>query len=210
MCSSDLRYLFERPDGLEFEPGQATELTLKKEGWTDEGRPFTFTSLPDENALEFVIKSYPDHDGVTEQLSRLEPGDRVEIAEPFGAIRDHGPGVFIAAGAGITPFIPILEKHAETGKMDCTLIFTNSTEKDIILRKKWERMDGLTTVFTVTDQEGAQVEEEKVDKAFLQKHLSRFDRTFYLCGPQEFVNDVRDALKELGADGDKIITEEGW
>ena len=94
--------------------------------------------------------------------------------------------------------------------MDCTLIFTNSTEKDIILRKKWERMDGLTTVFTVTDQEGAQVEEEKVDKAFLQKHLSRFDRTFYLCGPQEFVNDVRDALKELGADGDKIITEEGW
>ncbi|KIN74199.1 FAD-binding oxidoreductase [Sulfitobacter guttiformis] len=206
------RYVFNKPDGLDFEAGQATELTLMKDGWRDEPRPFTFTSLPDESTLEFVIKSYPDHDGVTEQLAKLETGDTVEIVDPFGAISDHGPGVFIAAGAGITPFIPILEKHAKSGKMDCTLIFTNATEADVILREKWEKMDGLTTIFTVTDGENVDtdVEEEKVDKTFLKKHLTRFDRTFYLCGPEGFVNDVREALKALGADADKIVTEEGW
>jgi ferredoxin-NADP reductase len=185
-------------------------MTLLKDGWRDEGRPFTFTSLPDEDALEFVIKSYPDHDGVTEQLAKLEAGDTVEIVEPFGAISDHGPGVFIAAGAGITPFIPILEKHDSSGKMDCTLIFTNETPADIILRDKWEKMEGLKTIFTVTDGSADGLLSEKVDKAFLKKHLNRFDQTFYLCGPQGFVDDVRDALKDLGADQDKIITEEGW
>ncbi|MEP3673965.1 FAD-binding oxidoreductase [Sulfitobacter sp.] len=204
------RYVFDRPANLDFEPGQATELTLLKDGWRDEARPFTFTSMPDEDALEFVIKSYPDHDGVTEQLAMLEPGEKVQIDAPFGAITDHGPGVFIAAGAGITPFIPILEKHDAKGCMDCTLIFTNASEADIILRDKWEKMQGLKTVFTVTDQSGTDVEEEKVDKAFLSAHLSRFDQTFYLCGPEGFVNDVRDALTDLGADADKIITEDGW
>lgn len=204
------RYVFEKPANLDFKPGQATELTLLKDGWRDEGRPFTFTSLPADGALEFVIKSYPERDGVTKELAKMEPGDKVEIEPAFGAISDHGPGVFIAAGAGITPFIPILEKHDAEGHMDCTLIFTNETEKDIILRKKWEKMDGLTTVFTVTDQDGADVEERMVDKAFLKEHLTRFDQTFYICGPEAFVSDVRDALKELGADADKIITEEGW
>jgi len=204
------RYVFDRPANLDFEPGQATELTLLKDGWRDEARPFTFTSMPDEDALEFVIKSYPDHDGVTEQLAMLEPGEKVQIDAPFGAITDHGPGVFIAAGAGITPFIPILDKHDAKGCMDCTLIFTNASEADIILRDKWEKMQGLKTVFTVTDQSGTDVEEEKVDQAFLSTHLSSFDQTFYLCGPEGFVNDVRDALTDLGADADKIITEDGW
>ena len=144
------RYVFTKPEGIAFKPGQATEMTLMKDGWRDEGRPFTFTSLPDEDALEFVIKSYPDHDGVTEQLAKLVPGDTVEIVEPFGAITDHGPGVFIAAGAGITPFVSILDKHAAKGAMDCTLIFTNATEADIILREKWEKMDGLKTVSRMT------------------------------------------------------------
>jgi len=203
-------YVFNKPEGLEYKPGQATEMTLLKDGWRDEPRPFTFVSQSESSTLDFVIKSYPDHDGVTEQLAKLEPGDKVEIVAPFGAITDHGPGVFIAAGAGITPFIPILEKHNAAGNMDCTLIFSNETEKDIILRETWEEMEGLKTIFTVTDDKDADVHKERVDKAFLKKNLTRFDQTFYICGPEGFVNDVRDALKGLGADADKIVTEDGW
>ncbi len=204
------RYVFDKPAQLDFKPGQATELALMKDGWRDEGRKFTFTSLPDEDALEFVIKSYPEHDGVTEQMAKMEPGDKVSIDAPVGAITDHGPGTFIAAGAGITPFIPILEKHEAEGHMDCTLIFTNKTPKDIILREKWEAMKGLKTIFSVTDEPGEGAEHAKVDKAFLQKHIGQFGGTFYICGPGGFVDDIRAALKELGAEADKIITEDGW
>jgi len=204
------RYVFDRPEGLTFAPGQATEMSLTKDGWRDEGRKFTFTSLPQDDRLEFVIKSYPDHNGMTEQLGSIVPGDTVKIGAPAGAISDHGPGVFIAAGAGITPFIPILARHDAAGKMDCTLIFSNKTPADIILRERWEQMEGLKTIFTVTDEQAPDLPNARIDKDFLQDHLDSFDQTFYVCGPPEFVEDVRSALRERGADADKIITEDGW
>lgn len=204
-------YVFERPEGMDFTPGQATELTLDKDGWRDEGRPFTFTSQPEDADLEFVIKSYPDHDGVTEQLPDLNPGDEVELADPFGAISDQGPGTFIAAGAGITPFISILRRRAKDGKLDGSrLIYSNKTEKDIILRQEWEDMQGLSVVFTVTDQPDASVLTRRIDKDLLTEQISDLSQHFYLCGPPEFVDDVRSALKEMSVDEDKIITEEGW
>ena len=93
-------------------------VALDKDGWRDEQRPFTFTGLPDADRLEFVIKSYPSHDGVTEQIADLKPGDSVLIEDPWGAIEDKGPGTFIAGGAGITPFIAILRaRHAREGSL---------------------------------------------------------------------------------------------
>ncbi len=36
------------------------------------------------------------------------------------------------------------------------------------------------------------------------------ERDFYLCGPKPLVNDVRDALKQIGVREDNIVTENGW
>ncbi len=205
------RYIFSKPQGLSFEPGQATELAINADEWRDEGRPFTFTSQPDDIDLEFTIKSYPDHDGVTEQLPKLSPGATVTMEEPFGAISDQGKGVFLAAGAGITPFIPILRARARADDIDgCSLIFSNKTEEDIIMRGEWEAMLGLRHIFVLTDQDSEMLETGKIDKAFLANHVKDFDQKFYLCGPGGFVDDMRDALLELGAQKSDIITEEGW
>ncbi len=55
-------FTIEKPDGYDFEPGQATEVAIDKDGWREEKRPFTFTSLPEDDELEFTIKIYPEHD----------------------------------------------------------------------------------------------------------------------------------------------------
>ncbi|KIN65515.1 FAD/NAD(P)-binding oxidoreductase [Sulfitobacter noctilucae] len=205
------RYIFSKPQGTSFAPGQATELAINADGWRDKGRPFTFTSQPDDIDLEFTIKSYPDHDGVTEQLPKLSPGSTVTMEEPFGAIEDKGPGVFLAAGAGITPFIPILRARARANKIDgCTLIFSNKAEDDIILRGEWEAMLGLSEVFVLTDQESDSLATGQIDKEFLAGTIKSFSQKFYLCGPGEFVDAMRDALTDLGAAKSDIITEEGW
>ncbi|HEY8970922.1 MAG TPA: flavodoxin reductase, partial [Puia sp.] len=67
-------YQIEKPHGYRFEPGQATEISINKDRWKEERRPFTFTSLNEWPYLEFTIKSYHDHDGVTHELSKLVPG----------------------------------------------------------------------------------------------------------------------------------------
>ena len=205
------RYIFSRPEGFTFEPGQAAELKLDRDGWRDEGRKFTFTSFPDAEELEFVIKAYPDHDGVTERMARLEPGAQMLFDGPYGAISDQGAGTFIAAGAGVTPFIPILKIREASGDLDgVALFFTNKTAADIILREKWETMQGLRTEFTVTDEDADGVHHGKIDQDFLKRQIDDFSQKFYICGPQEFVDDIRDHLRVLGAQENDVVTEEGW
>ncbi|KNG94175.1 flavodoxin reductase [Pseudaestuariivita atlantica] len=204
--------VFDRPDGFDFTPGQATELALDREGWRDKGRPFTFTSLPEDETLEFVIKSYPDHDGVTEQIAKLQAGDTVLIGDAWGAIEDKGPGLFVAGGAGVTPFIAILKARLkrEGTLQGSTLLFSNKTERDIILRDTFEHMDGLKTVFTVTDEEtpGIGVQTGFIDKEMLANHGAGTGGHVYICGPEKMVSDMAEAAKTAGAPEDRIVHED--
>ncbi len=111
------RFKMDKPEGFEFIPGQATEVAIDKPDWRDEKRPFTFTSLNGEPDLEFVIKIYDDHNGVTHKLDTLNIGDQLIIDDPWGTIQYKGPGVFLAGGAGVTPFIAILRRLAREEKM---------------------------------------------------------------------------------------------
>ncbi|WP_028793217.1 FAD-binding oxidoreductase [Thalassobaculum salexigens] len=204
-----VRLTVEKPDGYDYKPGQATDVALDRDDWRDEQRPFTFTSLTDADHLEFTIKVYPDHDGVTEQIGKLKKGDRLLIDEPWGAIQYKGPGVFVAGGAGVTPFIAILRDLQRKGALSGqTLIFSNSTERDIILRDEFEAMDGLDCLFTVTDQDDSPLARGLVDREFLKTHVADFSQDFYVCGPPEMIDAVTEDLKALGADPDSVVLED--
>lgn len=202
--------VFDKPEGFEYVPGQAVDMALDLDGWREEKRPFTFTSLPGEESLEFVIKSYPDHDGVTARIGRMKPGDTVLVDDPWGAITDQGPGWFIAGGAGVTPFIAILRKRLhENGTLEgSTLIFSNKTEGDIILRDTFEGMRGLTCVFVVTEDEESPLYATEIGKAMLCEHVIPGEGKAYVCGPDAMLDDVSAALREIGVDQSDIVTEE--
>ena len=76
----------EKPAGYMFTPGQATEVAINKDGWAEERRPFTFTNLPDDDHIEFTIKTYPERNGVTNQLRGLKAGDELILHDVWGAI----------------------------------------------------------------------------------------------------------------------------
>ncbi len=203
------RFVTTKPDGFTFTPGQATEVAIARNGWKDEKRPFTFTSLPSDPFLEFTIKIYPDHEGVTDKLAELEVGDELIIGDAWGAIEYKGPGVFIAGGAGVTPFISILRDLEKNEKLDGNrLIFSNDTEDDVILAGEFRKMLGDNALYTVTKEESATYKDEKIDKAFLEREIEDFDQHFYVCGPPEMVDDVMEYLTELGASEDRIVHEE--
>ncbi len=102
-----LRIITERPDHINFTSGQATEISINRNGWLNDKRPFTFTSLPDDDYLEFTIKTYPSHNGVTKELLQLKKDDELILHDIFRTITYEHEGVFIAGGAGVTPFISI-------------------------------------------------------------------------------------------------------
>ncbi|MDP4291277.1 MAG: FAD-binding oxidoreductase, partial [Bacteroidota bacterium] len=122
------RYKFFKPQDYSFVPGQATDVSINAPEWKDEKRPFTFTCLNSDPYLEFTIKTYPSHLGVTNELSKLEEGAELIIGDPWGAINYTKPGDFIAAGAGITPFIAIFRHLHKLGKIKGNrLFYSNKT-----------------------------------------------------------------------------------
>ena len=203
------RLVTEKPDNYTFKPGQATLVAVDREGMREEKRPFTFTSLPEEAHLEFTIKIYPDHEGVTAAIDRLREGDRLLIEDPWGAITFQGPGTFIAGGAGLTPFLAILRDQAKNPDSGVNrLIFSNHTEKDLFLRKELEEVTDGNLLLTFTKEEVSGAEHGPVDLEFLKKHAEDSGRTFYICGPPAMVEDVSGNLKKMGVASEKIVTEE--
>src|SRR5450432_1435588 len=168
-------YRLEKPAGYVFGPGQATDVSINKEKWKDEKRPFTFTSLNEWPYLEFTIKSYGDHDGVTNQLGTLKAGDELIIRDVWGAISYKGEGYFIAGGAGITPFLAILRQLNKEGKIGRNeLFFSNKTARDIILQEELDRMLGPNAHYILTrpDNGGGEAGGGEADRA-MARHIDK-------------------------------------
>jgi ferredoxin-NADP reductase len=203
------RFILEKPRGFEFVPGQGALVALDRQGMKDDPHPFTPTSLADDHVLEFTIKGYPKHHGLTEKLHGLAPGDTVQVGDVFGTIRYRGPGVFIAAGAGITPFIAIMRQQAKKGDLKgCSILFSNKTQADVILEMELRHYLGNRCTFTLTRETRPGYERGRISADFLKRHVKSFKQAFYVCGPHVFVEDVKAALEELGAKAESVVLEE--
>jgi len=161
--------------------------------------------------LEFTIKGYPEREGVTKKLHELEPGTPLIIRKPFGTINYLGKGVFLAGGAGITPFLAIFRQLQLEGNLaGNSLFFSNLTSSDVIVEKELRNMFGSNLVLTLTDEKKDGYEAEMLNKNFLEKKIKDFSSYFYICGPKSFVKSLKEDLEALSADAKKIIIEEGF
>jgi len=202
------QFRLEKPPDFTFSPGQATELSINKEGWRDKKNPFTFTCLTDAPYLEFTIKIYTDREGVTNQLGKIKVGEELILREAWGAIEYQGPGYFIAGGAGITPFIAILRTLKRDGKVAGNkLFFSNKTDQDIILAEELKSILGKNAIFTVSRQKDSIHDRRRIDAQFLKSEVDDFKKHFYICGPDPMVLELRETLEKLGATADAVVFE---
>ena len=204
------RFILTKPRNFDYKPGQGVKVVINQPEWRNqESRPFTPTSLRDDRLLEFIIKKYPTGEGVTDKLHSLAVGAKLLISEAFGTITYKGPGVFIAAGAGVTPFIAITRQLARKGKLDLnSLVLSNKTPADVICEKELRHYFGSRCILTCTQEGAPGYENQRITANFLKKKIQDFTQRFYVCGPDSFVKDIKSILKELGASPDSIVFEE--
>jgi ferredoxin-NADP reductase len=202
------RFRFEKPRSYNFTPGQATDVSINIPGWENELRPFTFTCLTKESWLEFTIKIYEDHKGVTNEIGKLKVGEELIIRDVWGAIEYKGPGYFIAGGAGITPFLAILRFLQKENKLEGnTLFFSNKTSKDIIVEKELTAMLGKNVIYLLTKENNNQYHHGPIDERFLKSNIPDFKKHFYVCGPPKMIEDINTILTKLGASPDTVVFE---
>jgi ferredoxin-NADP reductase len=204
-----LQIVTEKPQQYNFTPGQATEVAINKNGWHDKKRPFTFTNLPDNEYLEFTIKTYPTHKSVTNELLLLKTNDELILHEVFGAISYKSEGLFIAGGAGVTPFISIfryLQSKKEMGNNK--LIFANKTKADIILEHEFKQLLGNNFINILSDEKVDGYAHGQITEDFLKTHINSNIKNVYVCGPPPMMESIEMQLIQLKVNEKFIIKEE--
>lgn len=203
-----IRLRVEKPFGLDYLPGQAVDVSLNKIGWKNELRAFTFTSLPDEDHIEFIIKTYPERKGVTHQLLSLGAGDQIIVQDPFGDIHYKGEGVFIAGGAGITPFVAIFKQLEKEGKVGGNkLIFANKTKADIILESHFKQLLGNNFITILSNEELPGYKHGFISAELIKNVAQGKKSYYYLCGPPPMMEAVEGHLAALGVAESFIVKE---
>src|SRR5277367_5282410 len=115
----DMRHLVLRlvePGEVKFFPGQYMDIAIPGTGAV---RSFSMANTSSRDGLlEFVIKVYPDGQFSRFLAEKLEPGDRLDLAGPFGVftLREGDADlVFVGGGAGMAPILSLLRAMAERG-----------------------------------------------------------------------------------------------
>ncbi len=203
-----IRITTQKPFDLVFEPGQATNISIHSSEEISEMRPFTFTSLPKQHLLEFTIKTYPEHNGFTKKLLGLKAGDELMLQGVFGAIKYNGEGVFIAGGAGVTPFIPIFRHLKSIEQIGSNrLIYANKTRADIILEKEFISILGTNFINILSEEKVSGFANGEITENFISKNNGGKNRKYYVCGPPGMMDTIQGQLSKLGVPEDCIISE---
>jgi ferredoxin-NADP reductase len=202
------RFKIEKPEGYSFIPGQATEVSVNIPSLRNERRPFTFTSLNSSGYLEFTIKIYSDHQGVTNELGKLKPGSELIIRDVWGDIAFKGEGVFIAGGAGITPFLSIFRELEYRKKIGGNiLLFANKTKDDIILESELQWLLGDSFINILSDEKTEGYAHGYITEEFLKETIPLHSKNYYLCGPPPMMEAVLGHLSHLGISSNSITME---
>lgn len=198
----------EKPENFNYIPGQAVDISIDKDNWRDVKSCFTFTSLPEDSDIEFTIKTYPSRKRVTNELLSAKAGDNIFVYKPFGDIKYKGEGIFLAGGAGVTPFIAIFKMLDKENKIGSNkLLFANKKKEDIILEDYFENLLGDNFVNVLSEEKLTGYENGYITADLIKSMMDDKTKYFYLCGPKPMMDAMEQQLASIGVSSDQIVKE---
>ncbi|MDZ4711281.1 MAG: FAD-dependent oxidoreductase [bacterium] len=209
-----------KDSGYEFEAGQYAYFTLTNcpsEDIKGNSRPLSIASSPD-NKDYLMIAARKSSSVFIDNLFLLPYGSEVFISKAKGDLfrdqRNDPASVFIAGGIGITPVRSVIEKLIrDKNEMKIFLFHANrKLTQSAFYREfiKWESLNDSFKFIPVIDDDSKKGKDEvrKLDGLMLKKYLNDFaDKTFYIVGPPEMVDSVKQMLTATGVEEKHIRIE---
>jgi ferredoxin-NADP reductase len=149
---------------------------------------------------------------------RATPGLVITASGPSGQFyfdeKVHRAIVLIAAGSGITPMMAMVRYiEARALPVPVTLVYCVRTSQDIIFNRELTRLcralPQLRLIITLSAPEaGWAGSKGRLNREFLLERIADFRTpTFFLCGPEHFMRNISELLKEQGVSADRIKQE---
>lgn len=219
-----ISFIFTRPRGFNFKPGQFIYLTIPKMLFEDKRgnvRHFTISSSPTEENIMITTKIRKES-GYKKTLWKLAKNSLLEYRGPFGNFilekERKRTQVFLAGGIGVTPFRSIIKYKIDNGfKTPVHLIYSCSTPEEITFRKElenWTKDKKIKLDITITHPEESKTKWEKLTGRLNCKIIKKLTKdhnlkstNFWICGPPNFVSAICNELEKLKVKEDRITIE---
>lgn len=207
-----MAFVFKRPSGFEFTPGQYIELFVEVDGKV-KSRYFSIAS--DGETENIVIATRLTGSDFKETIKNFPVENTLEINGPMGEFtlhQDNAPVVFLVGGIGITPIRSMVLNEEEKGfSKKITLFYSNRQLKDAAFYDELKNIKSkrFTFVPTMTQQEDWQGETGYIDEEMLKKYIHDLNEPiYYIVGPPGFVKAMNELLAKLSISKKQIRYEE--
>lgn len=131
------------------------------------------------------------------------------LHDVFGVIIYKGEGLFIAGGAGVTPFISIFRYLSSKNKIgNNKLLFANKTKADIIHEQEFKETLVNNFINILSGEKAEGYAYSLITESFLKEHLPAQGNYIYVCGPPLIMDAISMYLSNLDVDKKLIIKEE--
>lgn len=187
-------------------------------------RSYSLASSPEyDDEFKVAVKLVPGGKGSTYLVQELKVGDKLWTTPPAGAfclpnhLESHKLG-FFAAGSGITPIISLIKSALKTSEQnECYLLYQNKTEEGTIFNDELQKLQRefaprftADLIFSASTNSLHQLTgrtNRQVISEFLNRHQLSLRSTYFVCGPEGFMDNVESSLYELGVSKNFIMRE---
>jgi ring-1,2-phenylacetyl-CoA epoxidase subunit PaaE len=212
-------------EDFRFIHGQYLTLKLSVNG-EELRRSYSICSSPlDPEEVRIAVKKVKGGRASTALVDKLKPGMTIEVMTPMGNFTtaldpsQEKHYVAFAAGSGITPILSILKTVLRTEpKSRFTLFYGNTDVDRIIFRAKLEELKGRfgerLNVFHILSQGkdedalfNGRITTDKATQLLGRFVSDSLDKEYFICGPEQMMVNVSEALEEQGVDRKRIHIE---
>ncbi len=142
---------------------------------------------------------------LTKKLFSSSIGTEMNLFGPYGRFtlpKENLPVIFIGGGIGITPLYNMM-KNAKGRKM--CLYYSSRTREEVLLHKELKTFD---TKFFLTRQKSDGFREGRISAKIIKEEQKDFLKSiFFICGPEEMIQDMRKQLILEGISEENIRSE---
>lgn len=191
------------PEALGFLPGQYVNLGVPG---TDQTRAYSFSSLPGETDVSFLIRNVPNGLMSTYLTSEAKPGDTMSVTGPIGSFYLRAverPVLLLAGGTGLAPLLSMLKQlKKEPTEHPVFLLYGVTGTADLVkldeLSALASELENVNFATVLVDKESGH---ERI--GFVTQHMDAVpfeieSADVYLCGPPPMVDAVRNYFSESG------------
>jgi len=184
-------------------------------------RSYSLSDLPASDHFRISVKSELNGIGSSFLCRRTQEGDVLDVSAPRGSFTLRGgqnPVVLLSAGVGATPVLSMLHALAAEGSQreiwwiygarnrvehpfaeeSCSMLNQLSHGRRYIVYSRPAATDQLGIDFDAPGH---------IDAALLERVGVPKGSDFYMCGPNSFLQSMRDGLRDWGVSAGNVHTE---